>query len=158
MGCLGLTIEIVWRQAWLFNTLLESLGEERWWLAAFLTFLMLFVGWVLIILPLRIFSQMPTYREELAAAGAKDFSELYAQQRKKMFLDKTDDLTPKQQAIRARSLALGGLLLGFITGAATIVIFLISDLIWLSGISIALVGLTLGSWQGIKSRGLSSRS
>jgi len=156
LGCLGLTVETVWHRSWPFDTLVAALGEEQWWLASFLTFLVLFVGWVLINLPLRIFSQMPTYREELTAAGAKDFAALYQQQREKMFLDReNDDLTPEQQAIRSRGLALGGLLLGAITGTAAVVIFLVSDLIWLSGIVITLVGLLLGSWNGLKSWRLS---
>ncbi|MCP4421972.1 MAG: hypothetical protein GY805_35610, partial [Chloroflexi bacterium] len=140
------------------RTVLSRLGEEQWWLAAFLTFLIVFVGWVIIMLPLRLFSQLPTYSEELEAAGAEDFKQLYQKQREKMYLDEAGTLTPEQQGIRSRSLAIGGLLLGLIAGIATVVIYLIGDLIWLSGIVITLVSLIMGSWHGLKSMRLSRRS
>ncbi|MCB8942952.1 MAG: hypothetical protein H6658_04290 [Ardenticatenaceae bacterium] len=157
LNCFTLTIIVVWQEQRPFTTLHHWLGEDRWGLAAFLTFLVLFGGWIVVVLPLRFFSQMPRYHEELQAAGATDFKELYHQQQTKLFLNHTGPLTPAQQAIRARSLALGGLVLGFIAGVATAVLFLISDIIWISGIIFALLGIILGGWQSLKSLWLSRR-
>ena len=151
VACVALTIEMIWRRDGLFLWLLERLGETRWGLAAVLTFLILFVGWVLIMLLLRVFSQLPTFQEELEAAGAKNFAELYEQQREKVILGEDEAVTPEQKLARSRGLAMGGLVLFVIAGLATAVIYLVSNILWISGLVIALVGIILGSWHGLKS-------
>ncbi len=150
LGCIALTIESVSQQKWPFIWLIDKFGEGQWWLSAFLTFLIWFVGWVAIIIPIRRFSQMPTYQEELASASSKNFTELLEHQREKMHLDKEGELPPEQEVIRSKWLAIGGLIAGVTAGAATAVIFLISDIIWVSGVAIALVGIVMGSWHGLK--------
>ena len=147
VACVALAIEMIWRREWLFLWLLERLGETRWGLTAVLTFLILFMGWVLIMLPLRVFSQLPTFQEELAAAGAKNFAELYQQQREKIILDEDEAVTPEQKLARSRGLAIGGLVLFVIAGLATAVIYLISQIIWVSGIVIVLVAFVMGGWH-----------
>lgn len=151
LGLLYLTMIIARHQAQPFRFLQALLGEGQWWLAVFLTFSILFLGWVLLVLLLRYFSQMPTYHEELEAAGAKNFGELYQQQRQKLFLNKTEAVTPAQQAMRSRGLAVGGLLTGLIAALATVLLYLILDGVWISGVVIAVLGFILGSWHGLKS-------
>lgn len=152
-----LTILIVRHQAQPFRLLRELLGEGQWWPAAILTFLILFLGWVLLLLPLRYLSQMPTYREELEASGARNFEELYQQQREKMFLHKTDARTPAQQAIRSRGMALGGFVAGLIAALATVLVYLLADVLWIAGMIITIMGFILGSWHGVKSVWLARR-
>ncbi len=151
LGLLYLTMIIVRHRAQPFRFLQALLGEGQWWLAVFLTFLILFLGWVLLVLSLRYFSQMPTYREELEAAEVRNLGELYQRQRQKLFLNETEAVTPAQQAIRSRGLAVGGLLTGFIAALATVLIYLILDAFWISGVVIAVLGFLLGSWHGLKS-------
>jgi hypothetical protein len=134
--CFGLAIYFIATASGVFRWLQTMIGEDRRGMAMVLTFLILFVGWVIVVLPLRIMSHMPTLDEEMEAAGAENISEFMRKSWVKYDVNKM----PLRK--RQRFLGWGGLAFGLFSTAVAVVLFLVleSEVIPVGAIVLALVG------------------
>ena len=67
-ACIFLTLYWTSTESGFYIVFRDLLGRRRGWLAAFGTFLALFVGWVAVVVPIRKLSAMPILEEEIGVS------------------------------------------------------------------------------------------
>ena len=124
-GCLALTAYWIITDSGLFHIIARALDRSQRGLAMLLTFLCLFPIWVVVVLPIRALSQMPTLQEELGqevtglpslVSGMKRLYETEQAKNEEMY--RASSYTPEMTR-RARMLGWAFVLVGL--GAAVIV-------------------------------------
>lgn len=131
--CFALTVYWVWADLGLYRVLSDWLGRGGPAYAPLLTFLVLFLFWLVLVIPLRIMSFMPTTKEELGTSlkdGLAPFSAALArsykvQKAKNEVLYAARDYSPQLRR-RARLLGLGFLITGLAFGLVTVLTLPIS--------------------------------
>jgi hypothetical protein len=123
--CIFLTLYWTFTESGFYIVFRDLLGMRWRWLAAFGTFLALFVGWVAVVVPIRKLSAMPTLEEEIGASlkdglpavlgGMKEVCRRESVKNEAMY--RAREYTPEMKR-RARQMGVGFLIAGVIVTLA----------------------------------------